>query len=175
MTAPFPYKAVFVDTILSLPWWIWHCASIRCQIRFWSPPNVAPLFLLLFCSQKWSFKSLPMETNYQTIGVFRRPDVSLIFVEEIYRRTREFRFYTSQSYFPWEIQESLRVSVCLWNLIWGKESRFSRVFIFYMGQALGSDLRFGRINFATRHIHNTSLGIPLVYNCQRRYRSGRLW
>lgn len=30
-----------------------------------------------------------METNYQTIGIFRKPDVSLIFVEEIYRRTRE--------------------------------------------------------------------------------------
>ena len=34
------------------------------------------------------FKFLPMETNYQTIGIFRKLDVSLVFVEEIYRRTK---------------------------------------------------------------------------------------
>jgi hypothetical protein len=81
---------------------------------------VAPLFLLLFCSHEWSFKSLPMETKYQTIGVFRNPDVSLIFVEEIYRRTREcFGFVPPNLTFheAWEIQESLWVSVCLWHLI----------------------------------------------------------
>lgn len=39
---------------------------------------------------------------------------------------------------------------------------FSRGFIFYMGQALGSDLRFRRINFATRHILRSRLTIVSI-------------